>query len=81
MWEDVLFGIDPRRDLDQLHAFGGPLEHAAFGHIVDRLPGLGRVGAAEGDLLDLLDELLATCPSLTMLQLAVLDLDLRARRP
>ena len=46
----------PGRDLDEFHAVRRPPEHAALGHIEDSLSDFGRVGAAEGDLLDLVDE-------------------------
>src|SRR5712691_11820498 len=56
---------------------GGSLEHAALGHIIDRLSGVGRVCAAEGDLLDLVDEL-PRPPFARNHKLTVGDFDLEA---
>ena len=35
--QDVPLDVDAGRDLDQLHAAGGALEHAALGHVEHRL--------------------------------------------
>src|SRR2546430_15510441 len=77
MRQDVLFGIDARGDLDEFQSVCGALKYAALGHIKYRLPGLGRVGAAEGDLLDPVDELRrsAFAPDT---EVAIHDLDLEA---
>ena len=64
--QDVALDVDPRRDLGQLHAGRRAPEHAALGDVEHRLAGLGRIGAAEGDLLDRLDELARLCPSRTI---------------
>ena len=37
MRQDVPLDIDPRRDLDQFKASSDELEHAALGHVIDRL--------------------------------------------
>lgn len=58
MRQNVFLQIDAGRNLDQLHAIRRSSEYAPLSHIEDRLSGLGRVGAAEGDLLNLFDEFL-----------------------
>src|SRR5215207_4283671 len=55
--ENVALEVEARRDLDELDAALAQPEHGAFGHVEHALPALLRVAAAEGDLLDRLDEL------------------------
>jgi hypothetical protein len=54
--QDVLFHVDAGSNLNEFDSGRGALKHAAFGHIIDRLSDLGRVGAAERDLLHPVDE-------------------------
>src|SRR5262249_32630518 len=55
--QDVPFDVDSRRDLDKFHTRGGSPKDTPLSHVEDGLTGLGSVGAAEGGLLHLVDEL------------------------
>ena len=68
------FDVDSRRDFDQLHAVASAPEHAALGDVEHRLPGFGRIGAVEGDLLDRWMNFFGFALAQD-LELAVLDLD------
>ena len=59
--QDFALDVDAGRDLDQLEAVLGQLEHAAFGHVEHRLAARHRVAAGERPMLDLADELLQHC--------------------
>ena len=56
--ENVLLQIDTRRDLGQFQPSGSQSEDAALGDVKHALAPLGRLWAAEGAVLDFLDELL-----------------------
>ena len=77
MRQDVALDVDAGRDFDQLHAARRALEDATLGHVEHGLAGLGGVGAAEGDLLDRLDELVRRAFAHDAKR-AVLDRDLQA---
>ena len=55
--QDIALNIDSGRDLDELEALPGQLEHAAFGDIEHRLSALHRIVAGKRPVLDLTDEL------------------------
>ena len=56
--EDLGLQVDARSDLDQGDAFRTQLEYAALGDVQNRLMNLVRVIAGEGNMLNLLYELL-----------------------
>ena len=75
--EDLGLEVDARSDLDQGDAFRTQLEYAALGDVQNRLMNLVRVVAGEGDMFNLLYELLLRA-LLRDDQLAVLALGLEA---
>ena len=78
--QDIPLDVDAGRDLDQLQALCGELEHAAFGHVEHRLPALRRVAAGKRPVLDLTDEFRHVA-IVDDAQTPVLDRQLRVGRP
>ena len=78
--EDLGLQVDARRDLNQGNAFRTQLEYRALGDVQNRLVYFVCVVAREGDVLDLIDELLL-CAFLRDDQLAVLAGGLEVKVP
>ena len=57
MGEDVALEIDAGGDFDQAQAVVVEPENGALGNVQDALAALARIGAAEGQVIDPIDEL------------------------